>query len=78
MSPFVKKIIMDYIRELLLAHLHGNFSDFIEMLSDKKIDLDTQIVCCGDIIDRGTESIPLLISFLENPNYFMVVTMKMY
>lgn len=73
MSPFVKKIIMDDNRELLFCtDLHGNFSDFIEMLSDKKIDLDTQIVCCGDIIDRGTESIPLLISFLENPNYFMV------
>lgn len=74
MNNFFKKIVMDDNRELLFCtDLHGNFSNLIEKLSDKNVSMDTQIVCCGDIVDRGKESIPLLISFLEDKNYFMAM-----
>lgn len=74
MFKLYKKITIPDEKELVFCtDLHGQFNQLMQIFIDNKFDLDTQIVCTGDIIDRGKTSLPLLLNFLNNENYHMTL-----
>lgn len=68
----IKKIILNDDDDLLFCtDLHGQYEQFELLLAKNHISKNTKIICTGDIIDRGPNSLPLLLNFLNNPNYFL-------
>lgn len=66
-----KKIkIEDDKSVLFCTDLHGNYEQFMLALIANKIKKDTVIISTGDFVDRGKNSVPFLISFLHDENFY--------
>lgn len=52
----------------LMSDIHGEYQKFLNMIDKINFSVDDKMIILGDVIDRGTESIPLLKHIMKNNN----------